>query len=120
MKSILIIDDSPTLRRTLRSFLERQPDWQVCCEGANGREGIDKALLLCPDLILLDLCMPVMNGFQAARELQLAMPKVPILLFTTFNDLQIEREARASGISAVKSKAENVDSLCRCIQELLA
>jgi DNA-binding NarL/FixJ family response regulator len=119
LKSILIVDDSPVVRRSLRTLLERRADWNVCDEAENGREGIEKALQFCPDLILLDLSMPVMNGFQAAHELQRLLPKVPILMFTTFSNKQIEREALASGIAAVKSKSEGVESLVGSIQDLL-
>jgi DNA-binding NarL/FixJ family response regulator len=119
LKSILIVDDSPVIRRSLRTVLERRADWNVCDEAENGREGIEKALRFCPDLILLDLSMPVMNGFQAARELQRLLPKVPVLMFTTFNDTHIEKEALASGVTAVKSKSEGVESLVGSIQDLL-
>jgi NarL family two-component system response regulator LiaR len=99
--------------------LEQQADWEVCGEAENGREGIDKALQLRPDLILLDLSMPIMNGFQAARVLHRLLPKVPLLMFTSFGGSEIEHEALASGITAVKSKSENIESLCGSIQELL-
>jgi DNA-binding NarL/FixJ family response regulator len=118
MKNILIVDDSVIMRRALRKVLDDHSEWQVCGEAENGREGVDKALQLVPDLIVLDLAMPVMNGFQAAQELHDRLPKVPILMFTTFNNSQIEREARALGVSAVKSKSEGLDTLYRSIQDL--
>ena len=80
---------------------------------------IDKALQLRPDLVVLDVSMPVMNGLQAARELQRLMPKLPILMFTNFSSSQIEREALAVGVTAVKSKSDSVDSLCGSIRGLL-
>jgi len=119
VKSILIVDDSSAIRRMLRTVLDGRSDWKVCGEARNGREGIDQALQLCPDLILLDLSMPVMNGFQAARELQRLLPKVPILMFTTFSNAQVEREALALGVSAVKAKSEGLHSLYRTIHDLL-
>lgn len=120
LKNILIVDDSPAIRRSLRILLSQHADWEVCGEAVNGREGIDKALQLHPDLMVLDLSMPVMNGFQAARELHRLMPDLPILMFTNFTDSQIEREAIASGIVAVKSKSESIDSLMGSIQSLLS
>jgi DNA-binding NarL/FixJ family response regulator len=119
VKKLLIVDDSPAIRRSLRMLLEKRPDWEICGEAENGREGIDKAILLCPDLILLDLSMPVMNGFQAARELHRLLPKVPLLMFTSFGSAEIEDEAMAAGIAAVKSKSDGLESLCGSIQELL-
>lgn len=118
MKSILIVDDSVIIRRALRTLLDQNPDWEVCGEAENGREGIDKALLLRPDLVLLDLSMPIMNGFQVARELHRLLPGVLILMFTTFSNTHVEREALARGVSAVKSKSEGLDSLYRSIQDL--
>ncbi len=119
MKSILIVDDSAAIRRSLRGLLARHDGWEVCGEAANGREAIDKALQLRPSLVVLDISMPVMNGFQAARELQRLLPKLPILMFTNFTSSQIEREALAAGVAAVRSKSDSVDALCRSIQGLL-
>jgi DNA-binding NarL/FixJ family response regulator len=119
MPSILIVDDSALVRRNLRLFLEEHADWKVCGEAENGREGIDKALQLSPQLIVMDLSMPVMNGLQAARELRRLLPKVPVLMFTTFCNPLIEKEALASGVTAVKCKSEGIASLGESIQRLL-
>lgn len=63
--------------------------------------------------------MPVMNGFEAARELQKTMPRVPILMFTTFCNAFVEKEALASGVSAVQSKSDSMDRLFETVQQLL-
>jgi DNA-binding NarL/FixJ family response regulator len=118
LKSILIVDDSVIIRRALHALLDKHGDWNVCGEAENGQEGVDKTLALCPDLVLLDLSMPVMNGFQAARELHRLRPNVIILMFTTFSNAHIEREALALGVRAVKSKSEGMDSLYRSIEDL--
>jgi DNA-binding NarL/FixJ family response regulator len=119
VKKLLIVDDSPAIRHSLRILLENRPDWEVCGEAENGRVGIEKALRLSPDLILLDLSMPVMNGFEAARELHRLLPKVPLVMFTSFIGAEIEEEAHASGITFVKSKSDGIESLCGSIQDLL-
>jgi two-component system chemotaxis response regulator CheB len=119
LKNILIVDDSVIIRRALRTMLDQNVDWQICGEAENGQEGIEKALSLRPDLVLLDLSMPVMNGFQAAGELHRLRPKLPILMFTTFSNAQVEREALALGVSAVKAKSEGLPSLYRTIHDLL-
>ena len=119
MKKLLIVDDSPAIRHSLRILLENRPDWEVCGEAENGRVGVEKALQLCPDLILLDLSMPVMNGFEAARELHRLLPMVPLVMFTSFIGADIEEEALASGIAFVKSKSDGIESLCGSIQDLL-
>jgi len=68
-KTILIVDDSADIRRAVCDLFKREQDFMVCGEAANGREGIVKALELHPDLIVLDLSMPVMNGLDAARPM---------------------------------------------------
>ena len=119
MTCILIVDDSPAVRHGLRNFVEQQTDWKVCGEAENGRDGVDQAKRLHPDLILLDQSMPVMTGLEAARELRRLMPRVPLLMFTMFSNPIFEQEAHAAGVSVVKSKSEDVQSLFMSMQELL-
>ena len=105
-KYILIVDDSPTIRKTLRQTLEREDAWEVCGEAADGREAIERAQLLNPDVVVLDLSMPVMNGLEAARELKRTSPSLPLVMFTDFNLPQLTNEALSAGVSAVVSKSE--------------
>lgn len=119
MKNILIVDDSRAIRCTLKTFLEIPGDWTVCGEAENGRQGVDQALLLNPDLILMDLSMPVMNGFQAARELRRLLPEIPILMLTTFSSAFVESAALASGVNAVRSKSAGLESLYETMHALL-
>lgn len=119
MKRILIVDDSPIVRRSLRIVLEQQPEWGVCGEARNGRDGIDKALQLNPDLVVLDLVMPVMNGIEASRALKRLAPATPLVMFTTFTDPYLTRDALAAGVDAVVPKSEGAAPLIRSIQTLL-
>ena len=91
-KHILIVDDNAAVRTGMREVLERQEGWEVCAEAANGREGIETVERLKPDLIVLDLSMPVMNGLEAARELQRRFPSVPVLMYSIIVDLISETE----------------------------
>jgi DNA-binding NarL/FixJ family response regulator len=118
LKTILIVDDSSIMRQSLRDAIQRRPGFRVCGEAENGREGIEMAVQLRPDLILLDLSMPVMNGLQAAGEVQRLLPHVPILLFTTFCNSIVERAALAQGVTAVKSKSDSLESLFEKMHEL--
>ena len=79
-KTILIVDDNAYIRQMICEALKRESDFEVCGEAENGKEAIDKALASHPDLIVLDLSMPVMNGLEAARHLRDRMPSVPIIL----------------------------------------
>jgi DNA-binding NarL/FixJ family response regulator len=99
--------------------LERQNGWQVCGEAADGREGIAKAQQLTPDLVVIDLSMPVMNGLDAARELKRLMPSVPLLMFTTFETCYLKQEALSAGIGIIVSKSESIQALVNGIQTML-
>ena len=120
MPNILIVDDSVAVRRSLRRLLESRADWKVCGEAENGLEAVDKALQLSPQLIIMDLSMPVMNGLQAAREIHRLLPTVPVLMFTTFANPETEKAALAAGAAAIQSKSDGTESLCESIQNLLA
>jgi DNA-binding NarL/FixJ family response regulator len=117
-KCILIVDDSPAVSKTLRQMLERHKGWEVCGEAVNGREGVEMAQQLKPDLILLDFSMPVMNGLEAALELKRLMPSVPLLMFTNYGTDYLEKEALSAGVSAVVSKSDS-EALVSAIQALL-
>jgi len=103
-KSVLIADDHELIRKALCELFTSQEDFEVCAEAENGKEAVEMAQFFRPDLILLDLSMPVMNGIEAACELKRVMPMVPIIVFSVNGDVISEREARQTGISAVVSK----------------
>jgi two-component system, NarL family, nitrate/nitrite response regulator NarL len=117
---ILIVDDNAVIRRMVRTQFEDISDWEVCGEAVNGWEAIEKARELKPDLIVLDLAMPIMNGLEAAPVLRRMMPAVPIILFTLHDNKAVEREAVSVGVSAVVSKATGMKSLVHHAQGLLA
>jgi DNA-binding NarL/FixJ family response regulator len=106
MTRILIADDSPPVRRGLRTLLGLNSDWQVCGEAVDGADAVEKAHELAPDLILMDFSMPRMDGVQAAREIAKSGTNIPILLFTLNLSTQIMELARNAGLRGVMSKAE--------------
>ena len=79
-KTILIVDDNFYIRREVGKLFKREEGFEICGEAENGKEAIAKALKLHPDLIVLDLSMPIMNGLDAARELKQVMPTVPLIM----------------------------------------
>ena len=81
-RTILVADDNPLIRKMLCEIFEAEEDYDICAEASNGREAIDLALKHRPQLIIIDLSMPVMNGVEASRELKRMMPTVPIILFS--------------------------------------
>jgi DNA-binding NarL/FixJ family response regulator len=119
MHRILVVDDHTRIRNAICSLL-RNSDFEVCGEAVNGRDAIDKAKQLHPDLILLDLSMPIMNGLDAARELTRIMPDVPLLMVTNHAMALPESEARKVGIRLVLSKENSYQNLVRCTREILA
>ena len=119
-QGILIVDDSPQIRNMVRLWLESEDRFEVCGEAADGLEGIEKALALKPDLIVLDLLMPRMNGLQAATALHKELPEVPIILFTLFPDSELANQARDAGVSTVLSKMDNMNTLCDEVERLVS
>jgi DNA-binding NarL/FixJ family response regulator len=109
--TILIADDCRYIRKALCELFEAEEDFDVCGDAENGREAVEIAQVLHPDLILLDLSMPVMNGLETARVLKRVMPEVPLIMYSAFSDSFTEKQARSAGVSALVSKSENVSVL---------
>jgi two-component system chemotaxis response regulator CheY len=118
-KSVLIADDNAHIRQALCELFKREADFEVCGEAENGKEAIEKGQELCPDLIVLDLYMPVMNGFDAARILKRLMPTVPLIMYSALGDRLVENQARLIGISEVVSKSEHPSVLVHKARGLL-
>jgi two-component system chemotaxis response regulator CheY len=105
---ILIIDDSETTRRILRAIVHSR-NWNVCGEAETGRSGIAKFQELKPDLVLIDLAMPDINGIEAAKRMSTLNPRGPLVLFTVLDLDGLEKAARDAGICAIVSKAQAWD-----------
>ena len=110
-KLVLIADDNIVVRRALRQVFQYESDFEVCGEAGNGREAIERAEQCKPDLVVMDLSMPVMNGLDAARAIKRVLPEVPVIMFSNYSDKFSEEEARSAGISAMVSKTESVSVL---------
>ena len=119
-KQILIADDSSTVRRILKTFLEDRGNIRVCGEAANGFEAVEKAKMLHPDLVLLDLAMPEMNGVEAASVLKKMMPNVRIIVFTMFSQNIGRSLTSAIGVDMVLSKPDGMRALVEAIDGLLS
>jgi CheY-like chemotaxis protein len=115
---ILIADDHEALRRGLRSAM-LGAGWQVVGEAADGLETVEKVKELVPDLVLLDLSMPVMNGHDAAREILRAMPGVKIVVFTMHESQQVRDALRKIGVHGLAVKSAPLSLLLDTIQNVL-
>jgi two-component system, chemotaxis family, chemotaxis protein CheY len=102
---ILIVDDSETTRRILRAIVQSR-DWTVCGEAVTGRDGIAKFDELRPDLVLIDLAMPDINGLDAATGMTAIDSNIPLVLFTVLDLPALAEPARKAGIAEVVSKAQ--------------
>src|SRR5258708_8499610 len=104
--SVCIVQENKVVRRLRGWWVERESEWDICGEVENGKVGIERVEELNPDIVILDLQMPVMNGLEAARQISQLAPKTAMVMFTVHTSEQLVREARAYGISDVVSKCE--------------
>jgi DNA-binding NarL/FixJ family response regulator len=109
MPTVLIVDDSPDVRHIVRTFLEHGATFTVCGEASDGPEAIKKAEALKPDLVLLDLLMPGMNGIETAKVLRRLLPKTQIVIFSSYTDDLGTSLASAVAIDAVIPKGSLID-----------
>jgi DNA-binding NarL/FixJ family response regulator len=115
---ILVVDDSPAVRDAIRFILEKVNQLTICGEAEDGFDALTKAAELKPDLILLDLVMPKLDGAVAAWALKRILPEVPIILFTLYEEA-VDALAPAIGVEMVLSKPDGFKDLVRRVQELL-
>jgi DNA-binding NarL/FixJ family response regulator len=118
-KRILIADDSTVIRRQIRMIVEFDRNIEVCAEACDGVEAVEKARECRPDLAVLDLVMPRMNGLEAAREIKKVAPTLPVLLFTLHASRALESESKRAGVDAVVAKTAAGSELSKTIQSLL-
>jgi two-component system vancomycin resistance associated response regulator VraR len=118
-KSILIVDDSPQIRRLVRTYFDRRTDFQICGEAVDGLDAIEKATELHPDLIILDESMPRMDGLEAARILRSMAVAAPIILFTLHAAAISVEDACEAGIASIVSKTAGISELGEQVDSLL-
>jgi CheY-like chemotaxis protein len=107
---ILIVDDDASIRRLLRRLLEEHCDWEVCGEGVNGEDAVQKTAQLSPDVVILDLAMPQMNGLRAASEIAEQYPSVQMLLLTVQElSPELSKAARLAGFRGAVSKSTGTE-----------
>jgi DNA-binding NarL/FixJ family response regulator len=116
---ILIADDQEVMLSAIRSALQYNSRFEVCGTVMNGAEAIVKAQELHPDLIVLDLAMPVMNGLETARKIASLLPDLPILLYTMVDIPQVKVEAAKAGIREVVFKSDGTHLLLDAVEKAL-
>ncbi|HEY7096756.1 MAG TPA: response regulator transcription factor [Terriglobales bacterium] len=115
---ILIADDHEVMRLGIRNLLESRPAWNICAEASNGQEAVDKALRYDPDVIIMDITMPTMNGLEAARLITESRPDIPIILFSLHLSADLRGHFNASVRGAV-SKGDAARDLVKAVEAVL-
>jgi DNA-binding NarL/FixJ family response regulator len=115
---ILIVDDHEIVRTGMRSLIETKPGLAVCGEASNGREAVNQAAALKPDMVILDLAMPDLNGLEAARQILAAAPRTLLLVLSTHHDEDLVREVIAAGARGYVLKSDAARDLTAAIESL--
>jgi DNA-binding NarL/FixJ family response regulator len=115
---ILIADDHDVMREGTRAVIERQPGWEVCGLAATGREAVAQAVLLQPDIVILDMTMPGLNGLDAAIQIKRRLPATEILIFSGHETDELIREAFQAGVKSFIFKSEAHTYLVEAIESL--
>jgi DNA-binding NarL/FixJ family response regulator len=108
MHTILIVDDNSRIRSSLRSWIEGNADFSVCGEAENGKAAVDRVEEMHPDIVILDLQMPVMDGLEAARLINTVSPDTAVVMFTMHPSRELLKVAQAVGVRDVVSKTEQL------------
>ncbi|MBS4188715.1 response regulator transcription factor [Bacillus sp. FJAT-49705] len=116
---VLIADDHHVVRRGLVFFLKTQPDIEIVGEAQHGKEAVELAVSLKPDILLMDLEMPVMNGIEATRKIKILCPDIKIMMLTSFSDQDHVIPAIEAGASGYQLKDVEPDELVKAIIQLM-
>jgi DNA-binding NarL/FixJ family response regulator len=115
---ILIADDHDVMREGTRAIIERQPGWEVCGVAATGREAVEQAIALEPDVVVMDMTMPELNGLDAAQQIRRRLPQTEIIIFTAHQTDELIREVFEAGAKSFIFKSEAHHFLVAAIQSL--
>jgi DNA-binding NarL/FixJ family response regulator len=115
---ILVADDHEVVRRGLCALLQAQPDWEICGEAADGREALEKAQKLRPDVVILDIGMPSLNGLEATRQILKLNPQTRILILTLHDSDQVVREVLNAGARGFLLKSDAARDLVAAVEAL--
>ena len=116
---LLIADDHELVREGLRKVLEPRREWEVCGEAANGREAVEKAGQLRPDLVIIDFSMPELNGLEAARQIRAALPRTEVIILNMHETDSLVRDVLAVGARGFILKSDAGRVLVQAVEAVL-
>ena len=119
MTRILLADDHDIIRRGLKELLETHPGWQVVGDASNGRQAVELAGKLHPDIAILDLTMPELNGLEATRQIKKALPKTAVLIFTMHDNDNLIRDVLTAGALGYVLKSDAARHLVNAVESLI-
>ena len=117
---VLVADDHEVMRLGIRNLVENRSGWSVCADAANGREAIEKALQFLPDVIIMDITMPAMNGLEASAEIAKQQPNIPIILFSLHLTEDLFQHFQSDAIRGAVAKGDAARDLLQAIETVLA
>jgi len=117
---IMLVDDHPLMRLALRSVLEKEPDLEVIYEAGDGQEAVTKAEVLRPDVVIMDISMPVLNGIQATRLIKSKCPMISILILTVHTDIETIFSILEAGASGYLTKTVFGQEVVHTIRALVS
>ncbi|OFR68960.1 response regulator transcription factor [Corynebacterium sp. HMSC078H07] len=120
MISVVLVDDEQALRRGIRFILEGAPDIEVVAEASNGRDGVARVLDLRPDVVLMDIRMPVMDGIEAAGKLRASAPDIPVVMLTAFDTDEFIVDALHAGAMGFLLKTIEPEGLVSAVRAVAA
>ena len=118
-KRVLVADDSALAKRTIRKLLAERDDWELCAEVADGVEAVEKAKALSPDLAVLDIVMPRMNGIDAARQIVQQCQKTAVLIISMYDPQMLGTRIKGAGVRGFVSKTSIGSELVQAIEAVL-
>ncbi|HEY7354441.1 MAG TPA: response regulator transcription factor [Terriglobales bacterium] len=116
---ILVADDHEVMRLGIRNLLESVPNWVVSGEAATGREAVERALDTSPDVIIMDITMPEMNGFEAAAQIAQRRPDIPVIMFSLHLSEDVVSRFKTGPIRGAVSKSEAARDLLEAVRSVL-
>src|SRR5207247_1686029 len=115
---ILIVDDHAVVRRGVRALLESQPGWEVSAEATTGREAVDLARRLQPDIVVMDLSLPELNGLDATRQIVNESPRTEVLVLTMHHSEELARNVLQAGARGYVLKSDADENLIAAVESL--